>query len=111
MKLYIDPNSTARFYLISAALIRDHRRYYITHQADNINALIVCRNGLTLEDLHRSVVDAVIGNDTAWQGLAHENDVGKLRTKVTIFRALRGERRGDTSLAAVMRDAIQKAKK
>ncbi len=109
MKLYIDPASINRFFQISAARESDDRRYYITRRQDKANALIVTRDSLALEDLVRNVVDAAIGFDTAWQGLAFDEDVGKRRTKITIYRVIRGERRGDKSLAEVMRQATKRS--
>lgn len=53
-------------------------------------------------------IDPAIGFDSGWQGLAHEEDVGKRRTKITIYRGIRGARRGDKSLAEVMRKATKR---
>ncbi len=58
------------------------------HGAD---ALIVCRDGLTLPGLYNQVVDANIGHDTAMPGFATEAQIGQSRTKITIYRTLPGE--------------------
>ena len=99
VRILIDtPGGSATF--ISGTEYADRRRYY-----DCAGALIVCRNRLEFGDLHGHVVDAAIGWDVAQPGfVVREADIGKKRTKITVYRALRGKRY-DKKLTEVLKDA------
>lgn len=85
MKLLVDRAAAAKAVFLTATPEHgDQRRYY-----ELGSILIVCRNGLELASLAGRVVDARVGEDTAYPGFtADESRVGQRRSKVTIYRAL-----------------------
>ena len=88
MKIKIDRRTVDRATLITGTPeYGDVRRYYEIGPA-----IIVCRNGLDLVSLANRVVDARVGWDTAQPGFTtDEARIGTERTKVTIYRMLRGQ--------------------
>ena len=94
MILFIDPASVSRARLITEARdTPDVRRYYLVPASGRPDAIVVCRNGLALASLASRRVDASIGWDTAQPGFCAEADIGRRRTKVTIYRSVTQRRR------------------
>ncbi len=87
MKIKIDHRTANSATLITGTPeYGDIRRYYEVGPA-----IIVCRNDLDLVSLVNRVVDAQVGWDTAQPGFTtDEARIGTERTKVTIYRMLRG---------------------
>ena len=87
MILYLDFATTRKAALINTVRdTQDERRYYLISRRDDPDALVVCRHGLVLEDLQGQQVDATVGWDVAQPGFALEDDIGKKRSKVTVYR-------------------------
>jgi len=82
MNLLVDPAATKHAKHIATREYADQRRYYLVD-----NDLIIVRNGYDLDTLRGRVVDAQVGWDIAQPGFCRERDVGRKRTKVTIYRA------------------------
>ncbi|RMD61606.1 hypothetical protein D6833_08005 [Candidatus Parcubacteria bacterium] len=86
MLLKIDYLSASCFDLISITTnIGDDIRHHYVHTQGRL-ARLVLRNGLTLEDIAGRTVDVAIGWETARRGFAAEEDIGRRRTKITVFR-------------------------
>lgn len=83
MRLLIDRPAVARARRINSDRTADLRTYYILD-----GALIVCRNGLDLPGLAGQACDCAVGWDVAQPGFAPEGQIGKRRSKVTIYRIL-----------------------
>lgn len=95
MLIFIDRPALALTRFINESREEDTRRYYLlpTGQVDAPDAIVVVRNGLVLESLANQRVDAAIGWDTAQPGFAPETDLGRKRTKITIYRTVDSRRR------------------
>lgn len=91
MRAKIDKKFLNRVRMINSALEgAEMRHYYLLKRTDGQpDAIIVSRAG-PIEALREAVVDVNIGWDIAQPGFAREEDLGKKRTKVTIYRKLRG---------------------
>ncbi len=87
MKIKVDKDIVSRsVFLTATSEYGDQREYY---EVDG--ALILCRNGHSLNSLINRVVDARIGWDNTYPGFTtDESRIGQRRTKITIFRPLRG---------------------
>ena len=104
MKLKADREAVNRFVQVSRAWVRgEQRRYYVTRADDPALALLVCRGGLSLEELVGQVVDANVGWERGVLGFALEPDVGRRHTKITIYRRLHGQH--EKTLSEVLQDA------
>jgi len=101
MLLKIDPKTVVQFSLINEFVGGvDHRRYYVT-TGDRL-VLLVLRNGLDLPGITGQVVDANIGWDRAVAGYARDEDIGKRRTKITVYRVVQPPPRRIRKLATVI---------
>lgn len=82
---------------ISALRVGDELRIYYLAPLP-FRALLVARNGLTIEQLRGQVCDAAIGRDRADPGFAHQPGIEQL--KITLFRVV-PEHHATTLSAAV----------
>lgn len=108
MILYLDQFAAAHASLdrsTEATESRDARHYY-TIATPHGDALIVCRNGYTIQDLARTAVDCTVGWDYSASGYVHPNVTFDKRAKVTIFKPVEvggGRARSLTQLLSEMR--------
>lgn len=91
MRLLIDRPAIDRARLIARQQYDDRRTYYLLG-----GAIVVLRNGLDLHTIAGQVCDCAVGWDIAQEGFAPEDQVGRKRTKVTVYRTLIGVRRART---------------
>lgn len=91
MLIYMDAKTLSTARLINLAVEIDGLRHYylLPRQDDQPAALLVLRAGLDLVNIRNASVDASIGSEIAWQGFAAEEDVGKKRTKITVYKVHR----------------------
>ena len=75
----------------------EQRTYYLAPLPHR--ALLVLRNGVTLETARNAVVDVAVGMDRADPGFAH--DPGIVQLKITVFRVVR-DATPDTTLSALV---------
>jgi hypothetical protein len=62
----------------------DERTYYLAPAP--LRLLLVCRNGLKIDEMQRQIVDVNIATDDGTPGFARVE--GAKQTKITIYRAL-----------------------
>lgn len=83
MKLLIDRQSVQQANQIRAGQPAGQLKFYLIG-----DAIIIIQNGHNLHSLAEQVVNAQVGWDIARPGFCREKDLGKRRTKVTIYRPL-----------------------
>lgn len=83
MKLLIDHKTVERATHIRANQPDGQLKFYLID-----DAIIITQNGHNLHRLVEQVVHAQVGWDIARPGFCREKDLGKRRTKVTIYRPL-----------------------
>ena len=89
---------------ISALRVGDElRTYYLAPLP--FRALLVARNGLTIETVRGLTCDAAIGRDRADPGFAHEPGIEQM--KITLFRVVDG--RHTSTLSAMVRERAPQA--
>ena len=76
----------------------EQRTYYLAPLP--YRALLVLRNGVTLEAARNAIVDVAVGMDRADPGFAH--DPGIVQLKITVFRVVR-DATPETTLSALVR--------
>lgn len=83
MILLIDSQSVQQARLINTVV---DRSYYLIPIPGSPDAIVVLRNGLSLSYLDSKAVDCTIGWDTAQAGFVQsDQEIGTVRTKVTVF--------------------------
>ena len=82
----------------------EQRTYYLAPLP--YRALLVLRNGVTLEAARNALVDVAVGMDRADPGFAH--DPGIVQLKITVFRVVR-DATHDTTLSALVRGRAPQA--
>lgn len=93
MLILIDAKTLEIARLINQAVERDGvRNYYLLAREGQPDALLVLRAGVDIAAIRGAVCDCAIGNDTAMAGFAREEEIGQVRTKVTVFRAVATDR-------------------
>ena len=93
MLIRIDAATLSAARLINQAVERDGvRNYYLLAREGQPDALLVLRAGVDIAAIRNAVCDCAIGNDTAMAGFAREEEIGQVRTKITVFRTVATER-------------------
>ncbi len=102
MRVKIDSTSARQARLINTDRenYADTRRYYLLESGGQ-DAIVVVRNGHSMQGLAGRVVSANVGWDTAQPGLCHDRDIGKSRTKVTVYNPVREKQ--EISLSGLLR--------
>jgi hypothetical protein len=89
MRLRIDRASIQLFEgrTESPATPNSDRRHYYSAQ-EPYRAILICRNGLELNDLAGQVVDALVGEERSERPFAREANVGQRHTLITLYGVL-----------------------
>lgn len=80
-----------------------HRRYYCANAP--YRALLVCDNGLDLNQLIGCVADCNLGWDEGWREFVREGNARRRHTKITIRRKAQNQDARARLLSAIVRDA------